>query len=80
MDVFIIFKQIINFLTGWTFIIILYLIVGVFVIIKSFQQQQWLGILFGDYFFLMGLFAFGCAAGNCIGGNIKVKQKQKVIK
>jgi hypothetical protein len=27
----------------------------------------------------MGLFAFGCAAGNCFRGNCKVEQKQKSI-
>jgi hypothetical protein len=55
-------------LTGWTFMRTVYLLLGVFVVVQSVQQQQWLGILLGGYFASMGLFAFGCAAGNCAGG------------
>ena len=51
--------------TGWTFIRVLYLIMGIIVIGQALQQQQWLGVLFGGYFASMGLFSFGCAAGNC---------------
>jgi hypothetical protein len=29
------------------------------------MSQQWFGVVFGGYFASMGLFAFGCAAGNC---------------
>ena len=56
-------------LTNWTFTRAFYLIVGIFVVIQSFMGQQWLGIAFGGYFAAMGLFAFGCASGNCFGGN-----------
>ncbi len=52
---------------------------GSAVIIQSVLSQQWFGVLFGGYFASMGLFAFGCAAGNCFGGNCKVEQKQKSI-
>jgi hypothetical protein len=55
-------------LTGWTFMRAIYLLLGVFIVVQSVQQQQWLGILLGGYFASMGLFAFGCAAGNCAGG------------
>ena len=64
-------------LTGWTFTRGLYLIMGILVIIQSAMQQQWFGVLFGGYFASMGLFAFGCAAGNCLGGNCAVETQQK---
>lgn len=60
-------------LTGWTFRRALYAGLGVFVIIQSIIQQQWFGILLGGYFVSMGVFAFGCAAGNCFGGNCNVE-------
>ncbi|MBK7469089.1 MAG: hypothetical protein IPJ43_21185 [Saprospiraceae bacterium] len=28
--------------------------------------HQWVGALLGAYFASIGLFAFGCAAGNCL--------------
>ncbi len=34
--------------------------------------QQWYAIAIGVYFAAMGLFAFGCAAGNC---TTEIKQK-----
>lgn len=63
-------------LTGWTFIRGLYLVMGILVIIQSAKQQQWFGVLFGCYFASMGLFSFGCATGNCFGGNCAVEPKQ----
>jgi hypothetical protein len=38
---------------------------GTYIIVQSVLEQQWIGILLGGYFAAMGLFAFGCAAGNC---------------
>lgn len=53
-------------LNNWTFIRVLYLIMGGYIIFQSAIHQQWLGIALGGYFASMGLFAFGCASGNCI--------------
>lgn len=64
-------------LTGWTFTRGLYLLMGILVIIQSAMQQQWFGVLFGGYFASMGLFAFGCASGNCFGGNCATEPQQK---
>ncbi len=50
---------------GWNFRRLLYVIVGVIVIAQSVSQSLWAGIALGAYFASMGLFAFGCAAGNC---------------
>ena len=52
-------------LTGWTLTRVLYLVMGTYIIVQSVLDQQWIGILLGGYFASMGLFAFGCAAGNC---------------
>jgi hypothetical protein len=52
-------------LTNWTFARALFLVVGITVIVQSVLSQQWFGVFFGGYFASMGLFAFGCAAGNC---------------
>lgn len=67
-------------LTNWTFSRVFYLIIGSAIIIQSVMSRQWLGVAFGAYFAAMGLFAFGCASGNCFGGNCEVVPKQKAAK
>jgi hypothetical protein len=64
-------------LKNWTFIRVVYLAIGLAVIVQSVLSKQWFGIVFGGYFASMGLFAFGCAAGNCFGGSCDVVPKQK---
>jgi len=64
-------------LTGWTFQRGLYLIIGDIVIVQSILDKQWFVVVLGAYFAAMGLFAFGCAAGNCFGGNCNYKPEQK---
>lgn len=64
-------------LTNWTFTRVVYLALGIAVIIQSVMSHQWYGVAFGAYFAAMGLFAFGCASGNCFGGNCSVGPKQK---
>lgn len=65
-------------LKGWTFIRVLYLIMGSIVIVQSVLDNQWFGVAFGGYFAAMGLFAFGCASGNCFGSNCDVAEQPKV--
>lgn len=62
-------------LTNWTFIRVLYLLMGGYIIFQSAIHEQWLGIVAGVYFASMGLFAFGCASGNCFK---VMPSKQKV--
>jgi hypothetical protein len=64
-------------LTNWTFARALYLVMGIAVVVQSIMSQQWFGVAFGGYFASMGLFAFGCAAGNCYGGNCSTELEQK---
>ena len=59
-------------LTGWTFQRAVYVLMGSFLIYQSALTQEWVGVVFGGYFAAMGVFAFGCAAGNCYGGNCAV--------
>lgn len=60
-------------LKGWTVIRALYLAMGIVIIIQSAMQREWLGLLFGAYFASMGIFRFGCAGGNCFGGNCDIQ-------
>jgi hypothetical protein len=64
-------------LSNWTFTRALYLGIGIAVIVQSVVNQQYFGAIIGGYFAAMGLFAFGCASGNCFGGNCSVEPKQK---
>ena len=64
-------------LTNWTFGRALYLVMGIVFIVQSIMNQQWLGVAFGGYFASMGLFAFGCAAGNCYGRNCETEPQLK---
>lgn len=64
-------------LTGWTFTRVLYVLMGSFIIAQSIVEKRWLVIAVGGYFAAMGLFAFGCASGNCVGGNCTPDPQQK---
>ena len=60
-------------LYGWTFQRGLYLVMGITIIIQSIISKQIMGTFLGIYFASMGLFAFGCASGNCFGGNCETR-------
>jgi hypothetical protein len=55
-------------LAGWNFQRVIYVLIGVSIMVQSVAQHEWLGVLPGGYFASMGIFAFGCAAGNCFEG------------
>jgi hypothetical protein len=61
-------------LNNWTINRFFYLIVGLFIAISSGMSNEWLGLVFGLYFASMGLFSFGCAAGNCYGAQQNSKR------
>ncbi|TAM94602.1 MAG: hypothetical protein EPN39_17015 [Chitinophagaceae bacterium] len=52
-------------LYGWSPRRVLYLVLGIAVIAYAVIAKEWWGALLGAYFAAMGLFSFGCAAGNC---------------
>ncbi len=62
-------------LTGWNFQRVFYLIAGGGLVVVSLMDKQWVGAALGTYFAAMGIFGFGCAAGNCGGGNCKCDDK-----
>jgi hypothetical protein len=64
-------------LTGWSFQRAFYLIAGGGMVIMSIVDHQWPGVLIGGYFASMGLFAFGCASGNCYGGACKTDMNKE---
>ena len=44
-------------------------------VVVSLMDKQWVGAALGTYFAAMGIFGFGCAAGNSGGGNCKCDDK-----
>jgi hypothetical protein len=57
--------------TGWNIQRGFYFLAGIGIVVMSIADRQWIGVAMGTYFAAMGLFAFGCAAGNCYGGSCK---------
>ncbi|GAB2772226.1 hypothetical protein [Salinimicrobium soli] len=60
-------------LTGWSWVRFIYLLMGLLVLAQAISETQWWGVGVGAYVFLMGLFGFGCAVGNCAGGSCEAK-------
>jgi hypothetical protein len=61
----------------WTTIRFLFLFIGGSILVQAIMDQLWLGIIFGSYFMSMGLFSWGCAAGNCALPNTAVSTDEK---
>lgn len=64
-------------LTNWTLSRFVYLGIGIILIAQSAMTEQYWGMALGGYLASMGLFAFGCAAGNCRGGSCAAEPKQQ---
>lgn len=60
-------------LNNWTWTRGAYTIIGLLVLAQAITEVQWWGVALGAYVFLMGLFSFGCAGGNCAINNSSVK-------
>jgi hypothetical protein len=58
-------------LYGWNFQRVLFLAFGILIIAQAISERSWVGLLPGIYFAAMGLFAFGCAGGNCFDGSCR---------
>lgn len=63
-------------LTGWTWMRGAFLFMGIWMIVQTTFEGQWLGIILGAWLAVMGLFGFGCAAGNCITGIWDVRPEE----
>jgi hypothetical protein len=66
-------------LTGWTINRALYLIMGISIIVQAATSQQWFGVALGGYFASMGLFAFGCASGNCFNVSAATQPQRQSV-
>ena len=62
---------------NWSWIRAAYVGVGVIISIQAISALQWLGLAIGIYVTAMGVFAFGCASGNCV---VKHEQDHKIMK
>ncbi len=62
-------------ISGWTFTRFLYAGMGLYMVVQSSLHRQWLGVFVGTYFASMGLFSWGCASGNCFGGNCEIPDR-----
>jgi hypothetical protein len=54
-----------RFFLPWTLTRVLFLLIGFSVIYQSIIDQLWIALFFGGYLFFKGIFALGCAGGNC---------------
>ncbi len=54
-----------RFFSPWNLSRFLFLFIGIAILIQAALDSLWIGIFFGSYFILKGLFAWGCAGGNC---------------
>ncbi len=52
-------------LKNWNLSRILFLFLGISILYQTTQSNEWFGYIIGIYFLLMGVFALGCASGNC---------------
>lgn len=59
--------------TGWTWTRAAYLLIGMWVIVQSALEGQWIGIVLGAWPAAMGLFGLACAGGNCSTGTCEMK-------
>jgi hypothetical protein len=67
-------------LTGWNFQRIIYIAAGTIFLVNGIVARQWPAIFVGGYFVLMGLFAFGCAAGTCFNGAYNKSETENISK
>ncbi len=61
-------------LSQWTFMRVLYLVMGLLIIIQAIVAKQWFGMALGSYFLSAAIFALGCAGGSC---SVNTKQIHK---
>jgi hypothetical protein len=50
---------------NWSFIRILFVVMGITILIQAISMIQWPGVFLGTYFLSMGVLGLGCAGGNC---------------
>lgn len=64
--------------TGWNFIRIVFTALGLFMLIQSLMDNEYLSSFLGGYLAVMGLFGVGCASGSCYSsGNCSSRNKSE---
>ncbi|WP_027124296.1 hypothetical protein [Gelidibacter mesophilus] len=58
---------------NWTWMRAAYLLIGIWVILQSASEGEWIGIALGTWPAIMGLFGLACAGGNCTTGTCELK-------
>jgi hypothetical protein len=48
---------------------------GLYVVVQGIIDREWFWLIPGIYFASMGLFAFGCASGNCYGSQCTIEKE-----
>ncbi len=51
--------------TGWNFIRIVFTALGLFMVVQSLMDKEYLSSFLGGYLAVMGLLGVGCASGSC---------------
>lgn len=64
--------------TGWSFMRIIYLLMGVLILSQSIADRQWMLSFVGLYFIAMALFALGCAGGTCYVPPVSTKKNSSI--
>jgi hypothetical protein len=62
--------------TNWNFMRAIRLILGVYIIIQSFQSRQYIMIIPGVVFAIMALFSVGCCGNNGCAVPIKKQENE----
>lgn len=63
--------------TDWTWTRAAYLIIGLWVVVQSALEGQWIGIVLGMWPAAMGLFGLACAGKSCSRGECEVELDKK---
>lgn len=65
-------------LTGWTFMRVLYLVMGITLIIQAIMAHQYAMSFLGVYFAAMSILGVGCMGGQCFTPPVKNTSKTDV--
>ncbi len=57
--------------TGWTWTRAAYFFIGIWVMVQSALEEEWIGILLGGLPAAMGFFGLACAGQNCTAEDCK---------
>ncbi|HUH51277.1 MAG TPA: hypothetical protein VLZ11_04200 [Flavobacterium sp.] len=54
-----------NYLKNWNFTRVLRLVMGIFIVVQGFINQEWFFVILGALFTLMPLLNIGCGSAGC---------------